>query len=470
MQQEKKGELVSSESPQVRRIKDTAMKKSITEGSLSSVAGSLSGSYMTPYALAIGANTFHIGILSSFSGLVSPLGSLIGSRLMGKHSRKKIVMSAKSIEMFLWLPVIGLAYFAWKGIGSLALPYILIILFALLVFIGGLMGPAWFSWMGDLVPARIRGHYFAKRNRIAEFVGIIAFLIGSIVLDYFGGLSSPGSVLLGFSLLFIVGIGFWYGARKVMGGIYHPKFDFKKSDYFSFWTFIKRRDNFGKFAIFQALFFFSVMISAPFFAVYMLEDLGFSYLTFTLVSLSSSIFFLLFTPIVGNFSDTYGNVKLMYVAGFLFPFVPLLWIFLSSPVLLFLIPGLISGIANAAFILAVTDFTYDSVAPHQRGLSVAYMSVLTGLGVFGGALLGGYLIEFVNFSSYNPTFIVFIISTVLMFITSIIFLPQIKEVRKTKRLPFAFLHHHTPHHHHPFKPVHGQVIVFSKNSSKKRSS
>ena len=49
------------------------------------------------------------------------------------------------------------------------------------------------------------------------------------------------------------------------------------------------------------------MIASPFFAVYMLEELKFSYYMYIAVILSSSIFYLLFLPLAGKFSDKYGN-------------------------------------------------------------------------------------------------------------------------------------------------------------------
>jgi MFS family permease len=197
------------------------------------------------------------------------------------------------------------------------------------------------------------------------------------------------------------------------------------------------------------------MLSAPFFAVYMLEDLGFSYVTFTIVSMSSMIFYLLFVPLAGKFSDKYGNLKLFYIAGFLFPVVPLLWIFLKNPVFLVLFPGIISGIANSAFILSVTNFTYDSVSPQRRGLCVAYSSLLTGIGVFLGSVIGGLLIQYSNVTFMKPIFFVFLLSSFLIFISSLIFLPHIKEMKeKDKMNGFSV------DVQHPFKSVHSDVVWF----------
>ncbi|MCH7568375.1 MAG: MFS transporter [Nanoarchaeota archaeon] len=448
----KKEEIVIKDSPYIAHSKERALRKSIVEGSLYSTSHSFSTSFITPFALAIGSNSFHIGVLSSFSGLVAPLGQLRSSKLMEKYSRKSIIIKSKFLQAFFWLAIIGVAYLFWKGIVTIYLPYVLILLYVILTFLGGLIAPAWFSWMGDIVPEKERGKYFAKRNRIIGFVGVISFIIGAFLLDFF---KTKGYILLGFGVIFGVAIIFQFISRAVMKTVFNPNFRVGKGYYFSFWNFLKTYDNYGKFAVFQAVFFFSVMISAPFFTVYMLNDLGFSYVTFTMVILSSTVFYLIFTPLAGKFSDRYGNVKLLYVAGFLFPLVPLLWIFFRSPIFLILFPGLISGVANAAFSLGITNFTYDSVSPQKRGLCVAYTSLLVGVGVFGGGIIGGTLVQYLHITFMKPILFVFLISTILMIMTALFFLPQIKEERHTERMKGFSVDFH-----HPFRTVHSDVVWF----------
>lgn len=450
----KKEEIVIRENPYVVHSKEHALKYSIAEGSAQSVANNLGSSFITPFALLIGANSFHVGLLSSFSGLVSPVGELIGSRMMERFSRKKIIVAQKTLENLFWLLIMGLAYLSWRGIIPLYLPYLLILIYGGLMFSAGIIRPAFFSWMGDLVSEESRGRYFANRNRIAGFVGLVSFIIGGFILDYF---KTSGIALIGFSVLFGLTIIFRSISRSIFKRMFNPDFRVKKGYYFTFASFIKRYDNFGKFAFYQAIFFFAVMLSSPFFAVYMLEDLGFGYITFTIVAMSSTVFYLIFSPLAGKFSDKYGNVKLLYVAGFLFPVVPLLWIIIKSPLYLFFLPGLISGIANAAFVIGVTNFTYEAVTPQKRGLCVAYTSSMVGIGVFLGSLGGGLLIQYLPIHFTEPILFVFGVSAVLMIMASLFFLPQIRDERRHEIMRgFSF------DLHHPFRMI-GSDIVWFKN-------
>ncbi|NCO11111.1 hypothetical protein CO038_01055 [Candidatus Pacearchaeota archaeon CG_4_9_14_0_2_um_filter_39_13] len=448
----RKEEIVIKESPYVLHSKEHALKYSIAEGSAQSVAGNLGSSFITPFALLIGANSFHIGILSSFSGLVSPIGELFGSRLLEKFSRKKIITLEKTLENLFWLLIMGVAYLSWRGQLAFYLPYILIILYGAVIFLTGMGRPAIFSWMGDLISDDSKGRYFANRNRIVGFVGLVSFFFGGLALDYF---KTNGMAIFGFSVLFGLTIIFRSISRNFIKRMFNPNFRVRRGYYFTFSSFVKRYDNFGKFAFYQAVFFFAVMISSPFFAVYMLEDLGFGYLTFTLIAMSSTIFYLIFTPLAGKFSDKYGNVKLLYVSGILFPTIPILWIFLKDPWALFFIPGLISGVANAAFAIAVTNFTYEAVKPQKRGLCVAYTSALVGVGVFLGGLIGGFMIQYLPIHFTEPIFFVFGLSALLMIMASLFFLPQIKDERDQE-----VMNGFSSDLHHPFRMISSDIVWF----------
>lgn len=450
---EKKGDGLIEESRYVIHSKEKALRNSILEGSSQNVANNLGGSFMTPFMLAIGGNSFHVGLLRSLAGLVGPLGQLKGSKLLETKSRKKTLMSMKLIGTLLYLPIIGLAYLFWKGMLLDYLPYTLILIWAVFLhFSFGVGYVSWLSWMGDIVPTKQKGKYYAIRNRISGVAGLVTFLLGAFVLDLF---KTKGFVLLGFTILFSTSIIFRVISRNLTRKIFNPQFRVKKKSYFSFISFIKRYDNFGKFAFFQALFFFSVMLSAPFFAVYMLEDLGFSYFVFTSVSVSPVIFYLFFAPLAGKFSDKYGNIKLLYLAAVLFPFVPLLWVFLKTPLLLIFLPGLISGIANSAYLIGVNNFSYDSVPAQKRGLCFSYSAILIGVGTLAGSLIGGFLIEYAGITFIKPIFFVFLLSVVLMILTSLFFLPKINDEREIEKVKGFSLDLH-----HPFKMVHSDLVWF----------
>ncbi len=443
---------MKKEGAYVERSKDHARKKFISQGTVSEVATSLQTSFIVPFAREITKNTAYIGFLSAFSGLLAPLGNLWGSNLMERYSRKQIHMIYTLFQALVWVPIMAIPFLYWGSIATTYLPLILLVFYSIFVLLTGVKDPSSFSWLGDLVSEHERGKYFAQRNKIMGIYGLIVVLVAGFALKY---LESQGVFLASLTALFVISVVLRIISYYQVKHIFCPHFKLNDGYYFSFWSFIRSRDNFTRFAIFQAVFNFAIMFASPFFAVYMLQDLGFDIFTFTVVSASTTAFYLLFTPLAGKFSDKYGNVRLLYIAGFMFPLTPILWLFLNDPLSLILIPGLISGIANAAFTIGVTNFTYDSVQPQKRGLCVAYTSILNGVGVFLGSIAGGLMIQYLHINFMNSTLFVFIIAAVLRFIVAVIYLPRIKEVKKTDRLrglSWDVLH--------PFKTIHSDVVWF----------
>lgn len=427
--------------------KQEALKLSIKEGSANSASNGFGDSFIIPFAQAIGANAIHVGLLSALSGLLSPISQFYGNRLMEKHSRKSIVRKNALFQALTWLPFAVLAILHWKGFFSSFSPWLLVFLYSLIAIFGGLAYAPWFSWMGDLVPEKERGKYFSKRGFYTGLVGVIISIVASFFIDKFETLNI---ILVGFSALFVLSSVTKMISYSYIKNQYEPKFRLPKKSEFSFISFLKRFDNYGKFAVYQSLFNFAIMIASPFFGLYMLTELGLkdNIVLFMIITMSSSVFTLILMPLSGKFSDKYGNLKLMYIANTFFIITPLLWLFSTNPIYLILVPGLSAGIANAALGIAVGNFTYDSASKEHRGICMAYTNILIGIGVFAGSLLGGFLIKYSPVSLINSFFFVFILASAARLIVALIFLPQLKEVRRVSNIPLHF---------HPLKTIHHEI-------------
>ena len=65
------------------------------------------------------------------------------------------------------------------------------------------IGPAWTSWMGYLVPKRIRGTTYGSRNRIINAFVLIAILLGGFILKKYDNDLVNGFLIL-FTIAFVV--------------------------------------------------------------------------------------------------------------------------------------------------------------------------------------------------------------------------------------------------------------------------
>ena len=434
------------------------MSLGIKEGSASTVMSIITDTYMTPFALALGANSVHIGFLNSFSGLLSPLAQVYGSKL--EYSRKKLILVTVAWQALMLLPILLLGILFMFNLKA-GLPSLLIIFYSLYIILGSLSGPAWFSLIGDIVPEKKRGRYFGKRNAILGGIGIVVILISSFFLDYF---KTGGWVLVGFSTLFLVAIIARAGSLILLKRLEDPDNE-HRIVHEGFKHFAKNlfKTNYGRFVIYMTLINLSAMIASPFFSVYMLEVLDFSYIWFTLISLSQAVSMLIFMLVWGKFADRYGNKELLSIGSLLIPILPLLWIFSQNRYYL-LIPMFIGGIGWAAFNLASSNFVYDSVERDKREIYLAYMNIFAGIGIFLGAAIGGLMIKYLPIKFMNIFLFVFLVSAVLRALTALVMIPLIKEVRKVEKFSFAkrvipLLHlrmigNHTTLSHHTYHSGH----------------
>ena len=418
------------------KTRQHALKTSLKQAATGDTSTSIGELYAVPFAKEIGSAPFLVGVLTALTGIATPLAQVYGSSLLQHLSRKRLVLRFSFIQALLWIPVIALTLSYYFGFFVAATPFLFIFFYTLLVAVGNIAFPAWFSWLGDLINKNERGKYFSTRNRIIGSLGLVIVLAGASIIDVF---KTRGMLLIGFTLLFTLAGALRFAAFFFMKRQYAPLFNAQLQKRISFWTFIKSKDQVSTFAIYLALFNGALMIASPFFALYMLQDLKFSYFTLMAVTLSSTVFYLLFTPLAGHFSDRYGNVRLLRIANLFFMLSPLCWLFIKNPLLLIGVSQLVAGIANAALAMAATNFLYDAVPAQRRPFSVAYTNILAGIGIFLGALLGGVIVSTLHPSSLNPYLFLFAISALLRGIVGFGFLPSLKEVKKTSPLPLFSL-------------------------------
>jgi len=460
MSGKKLGDAASAEHPIVKKKIDESLKLSVREGSVASVSGGVGLSYLSPFALAMNATASQVGILYAVTSLLPSLAQLKSVALIRRFSRKRIVLTGVMGKMLLWIPIILTGLLFYLGVPHMV--WVLIGLIGLFYVFAAIAHPAWFSWMGSLVPGEGRGEYFSRRNVIAGFFGIVTMIAGALILDGFKNFSPSGNVvgytLLGFGLLFVVAAITQFWSWALLKKQYEPRLHIKKKDYFSFGQFLRRcgSTNFGRFVLFRGFFSFVIGIAGPFWAVYMLRDLGFSYIWFMAITVSGIAFQLMFLPLLGKVSDRFGNIRLMTICSWMIVLTPVLWLISGFIVTdlwikfyLLFVPAIAGGFAWAGYNLAVNNYVYDAVSSPKRSFGLTYMNLVIGLAMFAGASLGSVL-AWINVSFMNSLLFIFAVSAVGRFFVVVFGLRFLHEVRHVKKFSSEYLIKE-------FQPVRGVV-------------
>jgi MFS family permease len=398
--------------------------------------------YFSAFALALNATTQQIGMLASVPAMLASFVQLL-SAWVGKRTghRKLLVLVGASIQGLALLPIAVL---------PLLFPHVavpLLIGSVVLYHCGAhFAAPQWGSLMGDIVPPQRRGRFFARRTRIVSFMTFVSLVLGGIALHLMDG---RGFTFEAFLLLFGVAM----LARFV--SVYHLAMmrdttgqvaALEPPSGIAWWRRL-RESNFARFSIFFALMQASVAISSPFFTVYMLRDLEFTYVQFMANTGMSVLAQFLTLNRWGRISDVFGNRRILATTGILIPLMPLLWMLSGNHWYLLGVQAL-SGLVWAGFTLSAGNFLYDLITPDKRATFLAVHNVLASISIFVGATIGGFLgavlptrVELFDavYEWGSPLLGVFAISTVARLFVVVLLLPRIREVRRVRPISFGNL-------------------------------
>ncbi len=412
-----------------RRI-NSSLKYSVLDGAAFSAMLGLTQEYIVPFALALGAATGQVGLLASIPNLTMALSQLVAPMLTRKAgSRKGLILPVVFLHALMWLPIMLTPYlFPSQGI------WWLIAFYTLCTVFGSLGNPAWGSMMADLVSEETRGRYFGFRGRIAGLVTLVFFFIGGAILQF-----SKANVLVGFSMLFGGAMLFRFLSWYYLSRMYEPHLSRKRERHDLLET-VKTigSSNLGKFTIYVSLLNFATFLAGPFFAVYMLRELKFSYLTYVAIIATAAVANMLFLTFWGKRADRAGNLKVIKIASAFITFLPMLWLGGNQPS--YLIPvQVISGFAWAGFNLASMNFIYDASAREERTQYIAVFNAMNGVAICLGALLGGYLAPILPPIMGQSLLTLFLLSGILRGLATLLLLPRVKEVRQVPTMSAASL-------------------------------
>ncbi|MGH8551211.1 MAG: MFS transporter [Methylococcales bacterium] len=422
-----------------QRLRQTLIH-SQREAVSSSFMTGLCDNFINAFAIHLKATNSQIAWLTAMPQFVGA-GSQLFAVWMGSFlPRRKLIAGGALLQA---ITVLSLTALAWSTPPSAVT--LLILLATLYHCAGNLVQPHWRALMGSLVPDRRRGRYFATRTRNSMITAFLVFIAGGLYLD---ATDAGQAARYGFGVLFLIAAGgrlvsAWQlhqmhdpapandaveerATRRTLGSIRHA---FTNA-------------TFRHFTLFTAGLQGTVAIAAPFFSVYMLRDLDYSYIEFTANQASSISAQFLTLSAWGRISDRLGNRLIMVVTSLIIPVLPALWLVSDSFWYLLGVQAL-AGTAWGGFSLSTGNYLYD-LRPHHTHLATysAMQSIMSAAAVFTGAIAGGYLAEVLPASLTwfggeltwsRSLFGVFAISSIARLSVTLWFIPHMHELRLRRK-------------------------------------
>lgn len=419
------------------QARTVSLQRAVREGSAYSVMAGAGETYFSAYALLLKATTSQIAFLAAVPALLGSFMQLV-SAWMGQRARarKPFIVAGVVVQALVWLPMIWLPF--WFPGHAMSIFITCVVLY---YAAANFASPGWNSWLGDLVPEDQRGRYFGNRSRNMNMANFIALAASGLILHYWQGAAAPR---VGFSIVFTLAMfARLYSAYQVRC-MWEPAphaVDARPQTLRNLLHGLKR-SPFLRFSMYQSVMNLSAGIAGPFFAVYMLRDLQFTYLQFMTSTAIVVLAQFLTLNMWGRIGDRFGNRVILAATGFIVPILPALWL-LSTEFWFIVAIQVLGGLAWAGFNLSASNFVYDTVEPARRSTYGAIHNTLGAIAMFVGAALGGYLgthlpaeavvfgfeVEFVSGLCW-----LFLLSTIARFVTSLWFIPRLREVRSVPHM------------------------------------
>lgn len=412
-------------------------------------ATTIAGAPFTRFASGLGARPIHFGLLVAMPFLATLISLPASLWIDASGARKRIFVAAMLTQRLTWLGIaIAPTLILLRGGDATLALTVFLALMAVHYVCGAIGGPAWVSWMADLVPDPIRGRYFARRRQWGIVTGVPAAWIAGVVLDAFATQGDARSAVLWAAILFgvttiagVVDILFFVGVPHVP-----PR---RERSAGSIWMTLVRplKDrHFVWFCLYVATLTMAVAPMGQFTNLYLVDHLHVGSTQVQLMMLVAPLVGqFLIVPIWGKMADRYGRRPMLAISTFGLVPVGLGWCAMNFGHAALGYALAVSGamlwaaveIANFNLVIAMSG-SGDDAASGNRGSG--YMSINAVICAIAGVLGGlgaGWLMSACRgvqvtfgldvvrpFGAYE---ILFAASALLRLAAGLIFLPRLHE-------------------------------------------
>ncbi len=380
--------------------------------------------YITVYLLALGASAQQVGLLSSLSNFAAALMLLPAAmRVERTGERKKTTLLAASGSRATVLLMALLPMFIPI---TTDLIWVLLGLALLRETFNNIGYPGWMALTGDIVPLEGRGRYFGARNFIMGVAGIITALAVGEAITRIG---DPLGYQVAFILAVVLGlISMFFFSRIKDFTKDEGSLVVNRSSLRQIFASLRGQTPFILFCVFTAAWNFSINVAAPFFNVYMVDNLQMTAAMIGVVSVVNTVANLLVQRQVGSLSDKWGNRGVMIVCMLLIPLVPVIWGWWVQSYWQAILVEVFSGLCWGAFNLVNFNILLHKTPQEQRARFSAFYQIVVTLSLAGGAGLGSYLFPVIQFKGVT------LISGIGRLLAGALFLILVRDTQPPKQV------------------------------------
>ncbi len=358
------------------------MAASLGDGASFSVMVGLGETYLPAFVLALGLGQVASGLITTIPllfGAILQLISPVAVRRLQSHRRWVVACAACQAACFLPLCVA-----AWVG----SMPVVAVFAVAAVYWGSGLgTGPAWNTWVGTIVPLRMRAKFFARRTRLSQFCVLGGFVLAGFSLQ--SG-AAAGHTLETFGGLFLMAAVCRFASAGFLLSQSEPVPPGDDHRHVPVGEFLNRirTSGEGRLLVYLLAVQTAAQIAGPYFTAYMLGPLGLSYAGYVFLISISFAAKALALPAFGSLAHRWGARRLLVLGGI--AIVPLSGAWCVSDNFYWLCcVQIAAGAAWAAYELAMFLLFFETMPAEERTSLLTTFNFANALATVIGSLLGG---------------------------------------------------------------------------------
>ncbi len=342
-------------------------------------------------------------------------------------------LSARALSIAsVWLHAAG-----WTAL-AIALPFIphgdpgrgiFIAIFSVIALATAIQGVSWNGWMQAVVPHRLRGKYFGRRNRLL-YVSMLAFLFTvSVVLGWLDDSLPAFQVLFGVAIMLRCLSAF---AEMNMQTNSSAKPAVAEPHWREQVRTVRADPQLTRFILFAAVMGFAINLFSPFYPLFMFNELHLSASKANLILLVGPLTAAIAFPAWGRLLDRYGNIPVMIVSLFAWQISYFLWSFIHpGDTWLLVIVLAAGGFLSPGYGIGVFGLLLKLTPPNARTMGMALFASISSLATAFGPIVGSNLLAWAQAQGF-PSLLVFHVAFAITPVLTMIVCLLLRHVNEEK--------------------------------------
>jgi predicted MFS family arabinose efflux permease len=391
------------------------LKAMNADGFSFSVMVGVGETYLPAFMLARGLGEMNAAMIATVPVLLGSVLQLCAPLVLQRlRSYRRFVVVTASLQAVSMLMLMGLALMQHVAAWTVFVP-------ATLYWAAGLAtGPAWNTWVEQLVPRRIRSGFFARRSRLCHVGVLLGLISGGLLLRW--SVAHELTVAV-FAILFGVGaIGRFVSASMLARqseslhagpGRIQPDVDAVVEDcssardkFFLLLKTIRRPGPAGRLVLFLMAIQTAVHVSGPYFNPFMLKVLQLSWVDYMGLLSLGFVGKMLSLPWAGRFANRWGADRLLWVGSLGVVPVSALW-FVAQDIWFLACLQILSGLVWGCYELAMLLQFFRQIPGERRVAVLTLYNLGNSAAMVLGTIIGATILNSLgrNYDAYLTVFV-----------------------------------------------------------------